>query len=119
MFKLRGVMSQNLEGLITPVELMKALADETRLTSIVLLLEAPMCVCDLMAQLALSQPKVSRHLALLRDVGLVTTERRGQWVYYSVANNLPAWVINTFAELREPTLQATNIPETGGQSECC
>lgn len=91
---------------ITPLGLMKALADDTRLTSMVLLLDGPLCVCDLMDALALSQPKVSRHLAVLRDVGLVTSERKEQWVYYSVADSLPLWAINTLAELRTPIRSA-------------
>lgn len=108
---------------ITPVALMKALADETRLTSMVLLLEGSLCVCDLMDVLSLSQPKVSRHLAVLRDAGLVTAERKEQWVYYSVADDLPLWVMNTLAELRLP-IRSALAPSVlsvlrGGQPRCC
>jgi ArsR family transcriptional regulator len=113
------------EASITPVHLMKALADDTRMTSMVLLLEGSLCVCDLMDRLALSQPKVSRHLALLRDAGLVTTERRGQWIFYSIASDLPTWVMNTLVELREPALVSAVVSnpafslDPGGQTECC
>lgn len=113
------------EASITPVHLMKALADDTRMTSMVLLLEGSLCVCDLMDRLALSQPKVSRHLALLRDAGLVTTERRGQWIFYSIASDLPKWVMNILVELRSPTLLAAKALnpafslDTGEQSQCC
>jgi ArsR family transcriptional regulator len=113
------------EASIRPVDFMKALADDTRMTSMVLLLEGSLCVCDLMDRLALSQPKVSRHLALLRDAGLVTTERRGQWIFYSIASDLPTWVMNTLVELRSPTLLAAKALnpafslDTGEQSQCC
>ncbi len=40
----------------------------------------------------MDQPKVSRHLAMLRETGLVLDERRGQWVHYRLAPELPAWV---------------------------
>ncbi len=80
---------------MTHLELMKLLADDTRLTSILMMMSGPRCVCDLMTALDLSQPKVSRHLAILRDASLVNTERRGQWVYYSLATDLPDWVLNT------------------------
>ncbi len=40
------------------------------------------CVCDLEASLPVKQPTVSHHLRLLREAGLVGSERRGPWVYY-------------------------------------
>lgn len=72
--------------------LFKCLAEETRLKSVLLIEEqGELCVCELTGALALSQPKVSRHLAQLRDCGLLTTRREGQWVYYSIAASLPQW----------------------------
>jgi len=40
------------------------------------------CVCDLTGAFALSQPTVSHHLRILRDAGLIESERRGTWAYY-------------------------------------
>ncbi len=70
----------------------KCLADETRL-NIVLLVSAhqELCVCELTKKLALSQPKISRHLALLRSSGLLVDRRQGQWVYYRLHPELEAW----------------------------
>ncbi|HEA53396.1 ArsR family transcriptional regulator, partial [Marinobacter antarcticus] len=45
-----------------------------------------------------SQPKVSRHLAILRNAGLLETERRGQWVYYYLNPRLPGWVSRVLDE---------------------
>lgn len=72
--------------------LFKALADETRLRT-VLLLEArgELCVCELTQALQLSQPKVSRHLACLREAGLVSDRRHGLWVFYCISAELPDW----------------------------
>ena len=64
--------------------LMKALADPTRLRLLSMILAhdgGEACVCDLTAPLDLTQPTVSHHLKVLRDAGLVTSERRGTWVY--------------------------------------
>lgn len=47
--------------------------------------EKELCVCDLCAVLDLPQPKVSRHLAALREVGLVEVHRDGRWKFYSLA----------------------------------
>lgn len=78
----------------TPLQLFKLLADETRLNAITLLYaEDELCVCELVEALEESQPKVSRHLAQLRTADILATERRGQWIYYSISNDLPGWLI--------------------------
>lgn len=64
--------------MLHPVQLFKALSDETRLSIVMLLREAgELCVCDLCSATAESQPKVSRHMALLRESGLVSDRREG------------------------------------------
>ncbi|MDF2183155.1 metalloregulator ArsR/SmtB family transcription factor [Neptuniibacter sp. CAU 1671] len=74
-------------------DIFKALSDETRLKIMLLLQNGdPMCVCDLTDRLELSQPKISRHLALLRGANLLQDERKGQWVYYCLHPDLPDWV---------------------------
>jgi len=73
--------------MIEMVDLLKALADETRLRIMALLCKKEMCVCELCEVLEESQPKVSRHLAMLRSMGLVQDERRSQWVFYSPTQN--------------------------------
>ena len=64
----------------------KALADPTRVAIVNRLSTAPeVCVCDLTAAFELSQPTVSHHLRILRDAGLVESERHGTWAYYRLA----------------------------------
>jgi len=71
-----------------PVHIFKALADETRLRIIALLLmEGELCVCDIIASIRLPQSTVSRHLAYLRRTGMVKDRRCGLWMYYSMADN--------------------------------
>jgi ArsR family transcriptional regulator len=60
----------------------KALADETRLRILTLLLEGELCVCEVIAALELPQSTVSRHLAYLRNNGWVLDRRQGIWMYY-------------------------------------
>lgn len=75
-----------------PSAFYKCLADETRLHLVLLIhSEGELCVCDLMAALEFSQPKISRHLAQLRNCQLLRDERRGQWVYYALHPDLPEW----------------------------
>ena len=69
-----------------------ALADPTRLRSLLLLYaEGELCVCELTHALDESQPKVSRHLAMLRDAGIVTDRREGLWIHYRINPALPEW----------------------------
>lgn len=66
--------------------LFQALADEHRLAIMASLArtDGEICVCDFTDALPLNQPTVSHHLRILRESGLVTSERRGTWVYYSL-----------------------------------
>ena len=74
--------------------LFKAMSDETRLRALMLLVaEGELCVCELTYALDIIQPKISRHLAQLRDTGVVVARRQGQWVYYSLAPQLPTWAV--------------------------
>ena len=65
--------------------ILKALADPTRLRIVGLLRGGEICVCHIYDSLKISQPKASRHLAYLRRAGVVNGEKRGLWVYYSLA----------------------------------
>jgi ArsR family transcriptional regulator len=67
------------------VRLFRALADETRLRILNLVAHREVCVCHLVQALGLGQSKVSRHLAHLRNAGLVNDRREGLWMYYSLA----------------------------------
>ncbi len=67
--------------------LFKALSDPARVAIIATLArtEHEVCVCDFTSGLDLNQSTISHHLKLLKDAGLVTSERRGTWGYYSLA----------------------------------
>lgn len=77
------------------LQLFKILSDRTRL-DIILLLKASgeLCVCDIYTTLNLSQPKTSRHLAMLRESGLLLDSRHGKWVHYRLSPALLPWVRN-------------------------
>lgn len=67
------------------LDILKALSDVTRLRIINLLYVREMCVCDIMESLGITQTKASRHLAYLKNTGLVSDRKQAQWVYYSLA----------------------------------
>ena len=70
--------------------LFKALGDETRLRIVALLSHGELCVCHMEEALRVSQPKASRHLAILRAAGVVDHRRAGSWVYYNLATQADA-----------------------------
>ena len=65
----------------------KALADSTRLRILNLLLQGERCVCDIQYVLDISQPTVSRHLAYLKNSGMVTDNRDGYRIFYRLADH--------------------------------
>jgi ArsR family transcriptional regulator len=75
------------------LDLFAALSDPIRLRGLALMARRDeLCVWQLTRALAISQPRMSKHLAALRAVGLVRDRRDAQWVLYSLAPDLPAWV---------------------------
>lgn len=96
--------------MITPVQLFKCLSDNTRLQCITLIAaHGELCVCELMAVIAESQPKVSRHLALLRKYQILTDSKHGQWVFYRLNSALPNWsktIIQFAVEAQHPFVRA-------------
>ena len=92
-----------------PEQVLKALADITRLRIIHLIKENnELCVCELTEALDIIQPKISRHLAILRKTGLLIDRREGQWIFYSLSSDLTLWVnelinaANTGCKGKEP-----------------
>jgi ArsR family transcriptional regulator, arsenate/arsenite/antimonite-responsive transcriptional repressor len=75
-------------------DVLKALADPTRVQIILSLraAKAPVCVCDFTAAFGLSQPTISHHIGKLREAGLVEATKQGVWSYYRLAPHLPTQV---------------------------
>ncbi len=68
------------------IRLLAALADPTRLAIVrELAASQETCACDFAATCDVGQPTVSHHLRVLREAGIVTSERRGQWIFYRLA----------------------------------
>ncbi|AMW05766.1 ArsR/SmtB family transcription factor [Gemmatimonas phototrophica] len=65
-------------------ELFHALSDETRLGILALLRDGEQCVCDLQSALQAAQSRLSFHLRVLKDAGLVSDRKEGRWSYYTL-----------------------------------
>ncbi|WP_322521682.1 metalloregulator ArsR/SmtB family transcription factor [Guyparkeria halophila] len=77
---------------MSPIELFSVLSHPTRLRLALLMAEqGTLCVCELQHAVDEDQPRVSRHLANLRQAGVIEGERRAQWVDYRLSPDLPGW----------------------------
>ena len=114
--------------IMTPLSLFKCLGDETRLLIMVLIQnQGELCVGELVDVLELSQPKVSRHLASLRECQLLDVRKSGQWVFYRVHDELPSWAneivcqtVNASNETLAALVQRLQlVDEPNRKTACC
>jgi ArsR family transcriptional regulator len=98
---------------VRTARLFHALADETRLRILEELADGERCVCDLTDALDAAQSRLSFHLKVLKDAGLVTDRREGRWMYYTVN----AEALAELGELVESMASAPSPAER--RSGCC
>ncbi|MDX2418487.1 MAG: metalloregulator ArsR/SmtB family transcription factor [Xanthomonadales bacterium] len=108
-----------------PESLFGSLSDPTRLRTLMLIqAEGEVCVCELTFTLNESQPKISRHLALMREAGIVESRREGTWMHYRINPLLPDWakevirhifdqlsMLSPYIDDRKQLAQMKNRPE--------
>ncbi|MGB4438859.1 MAG: metalloregulator ArsR/SmtB family transcription factor [Sedimentibacter sp.] len=68
------------------IEILKALADETRLRILSQILKSEMCVCEIEECLELTQSNASRHLTVLKKAGILESYKNAQWTYYKISD---------------------------------
>jgi ArsR family transcriptional regulator len=110
-----------------PHQFFKLLSDETRVRCLMMIArEGKLCVGELTEALQQSQPKVSRHLALLRSSGIVIDIRQGQWVFYQLSDQLPGWMKKQIQGLvdsnclkQEYQQDMQNLAKMKSRPECC
>ena len=97
-----------------PDDFFAALVDPTRRRILALLQQGgERCVCVLYETLDLPQPKVSRHLGVLRTAGIVATRREGLWIHYRIHPDLPDWARRVLVAVAEST------ESVAGQAAAC
>jgi len=114
---------------ILPDVLFSALAHPTRLRCLLLLLaQEELCVCELTHAIGAAQPTISRHLAQLREAGLVTDRREGLWIHYRINPSLPEWVqsvlretaggVESYPPYSDDVTTLKNMPNRPGAPRC-
>jgi ArsR family transcriptional regulator len=96
-------------------QLFHALSDETRLAVLDMLHHGERCVCELQDELDAAQSRLSFHLRVLKEAGLVIDRKDGRWVHYSLNGDTFAEVEEVLTELK-PSRRALAV--RGGGS-CC
>lgn len=112
------VVAEN-ERITSAAYLFCALGDETRLRIIDLLFDGEWCVCELCEALCISQPKISRHLAYLRDLELVQVRSDGKWKYYRLATSLNTLQERVLAAIEDWNKVNRNVPRPGCSEIAC
>ncbi len=107
------------EAFLDGTRLLDALADANRRKIFNALLEEPMPVKIIAADMPISQPAVSQHLRIMREAGLVREDRRGRYHYYGVNPAALNWLSRQFGALRDDVLNATDESPSvdGSQAE--
>lgn len=68
------------------VDIFKALAEESRLRILAMLMHEELCVCEIEECLELTQSNASRHLTILKNAGILTSIKKAQWAYYKLSD---------------------------------
>lgn len=95
--------------------LFHALSDETRLAVLEMLRHGERCVCELQDELGAAQSRLSFHLRVLKDAGLLNDRKEGRWVYYSIDPDGFSELTTIVGELK-PSRRALSV-RSG--SACC
>ncbi|MGB9004860.1 MAG: metalloregulator ArsR/SmtB family transcription factor [Candidatus Aminicenantales bacterium] len=97
------------------VRIFKALADPTRLRVVLLLLRRELCVCEIMFVLDMEQSRVSHHMRILREAGIVEDIRQGRWIIYRISAEARPFVEDLLAGALRERIEGS--PETA-QDTC-
>jgi ArsR family transcriptional regulator, arsenate/arsenite/antimonite-responsive transcriptional repressor len=95
--------------------LFHALSDNTRLEIVDMLRDGERCVCELQDELRAAQSRLSFHLRVLKDAGLVNDRKEGRWVYYSLDSDALSEIAEAVAGFK-PSRRALAVRSA---SACC
>ncbi len=90
------------------VDIFKALAEESRLRILTLLMQDEMCVCEIEECLKMTQSNVSRHLTALKNSGLLDSYKKAQWTYYKINDAFKEENKNLWVYLEQNLTKSSN-----------
>jgi len=90
------------------VGIMESLSDPIRINILELMMNGEICVCDVVKVTGLSQSKISYHIKILKDSGLVSDRQEGRWVYYKLNLEVLSDIQNWFCNLIQSSKNKRN-----------
>lgn len=101
--------------------ILKLMGDKTRLTMLKLMDDHACCVCEFVEIFHMSQPAISQHLKKLKDLHLVETERKGQWLFYSINKNHAyySFLKSILDQLPSQDKKLKELENKGTRMSCC
>ncbi|PLT27525.1 ArsR/SmtB family transcription factor [Peribacillus deserti] len=104
----------------TAANILKLLGDKTRLAIVKIVSEQECCVCEFVDLFQMTQPAISQHLRKLKDAGLVSETRRGQWIFYSLNKTCPylTFIQTVIEQIPSQTFKLEEL-EAQGKRICC
>lgn len=111
-------------------EISQALSDQSRVRALMALRKQELCVCQLIELLDLAPSTVSKHMAILKQAGLVDTRKEGRWVYYrlveapesSASGQALRWIVDALLrspQIREDDRKLREILSMDLETICC
>ena len=107
---------------INEASLFSAISHPVRRQTLTLLMEnGPLCVCHIAEQLGVSQPVLSRQMAVLNGKGLLRSTRQGHWIFYRLSPDLPGWARDILRSVARASPERVNLPKrtTGKTAGIC
>lgn len=117
----RGVSMKHSVSINEAANVLKLLGDPTRLTMMKLIQYEACCVCEFVEIFHISQPAISQHLRKLKDIGLVTEKRKGQWIFYSINQSSEYYPLiePILNQLPSQKMKLNELEEKGIRMSCC
>ena len=105
---------------MVPIEnIMSALANKVRLRIVNLLLEQELCVCNIQSILKMTEPRISRHLFILRQSNLIECRRDGKWCYYHIKSPTHAIFSVLIPYFKKEKIYIDDLKNISANSNAC
>lgn len=101
------------------IDILKALADETRLRILSQVFKGEMCVCEIEHCLGLTQSNASRHLTVLKKAGILDSYKNAQWTYYKISDGFIDDNKELYDYLKRKICTLSSYEDDGAKFECC
>ena len=105
--------------MVTIENIMNALANKVRLRIVNLLLEQELCVCNIQSILKMTEPRISRHLFILRQANLIECRRDGKWCYYHIKSPIHSMFAVLMPYFKKEKIYIGDLKNISANQDAC